>query len=153
MAVKKKFIPKEFSNKSASFHFAIDAKYEAGMVLCGSEVKSVRNGTLSFNDSFCIIQDGEIFVRSLHISEYKHGNSFNHNPTQDRKLLLHKKEIRKLAAKVKEKGFTIIPLRIFFAESGYVKLEIALARGKKVYDKRDSIKQRDNDRELKKGVL
>jgi SsrA-binding protein len=148
----KKHIPKEFSNRSATFHFAIDAKYEAGMVLCGSEVKSIREGGLSFNDSFCIIQNGEVFVKSLHINEYKHSNHINHYPTQDRKLLLRKKEIKKLEAKVKEKGFTIIPLRIFFAESGFVKIEIALARGKKVFDKRDSIKKRDTDRELSRSI-
>lgn len=151
MAVKK-HAPKEISNRSAKFHFAIDAKYEAGMVLCGSEVKSIRAGGVSFNDSFCVIHEGEVFVRSLHINEYKHGNSFNHNPTQERKLLLNRKEIKKLEAKVKEKGFTIIPLRIFFAESGFIKMEIALARGKKLFDKRDSIKKRDTDRDLSRDL-
>lgn len=151
MAVKK-HAPKEISNRSATFHFAIDAKYEAGMVLCGSEVKSIRSGGVSFNDSFCVIHEGEVFVRSLHINEYKHGNSFNHNPTQERKLLLNRKEIKKLEAKVKEKGFTIIPLRIFFAESGFIKMEIALARGKKLFDKRDSIKKRDTDRDLSRDL-
>jgi SsrA-binding protein len=99
-----------------------------------------------------VIHEGEVFVRSLHINEYKHGNSFNHNPTQERKLLLNRKEIKKLEAKVKEKGFTIIPLRIFFAESGFIKMEIALARGKKLFDKRDSIKKRDTDRDLSRDL-
>jgi SsrA-binding protein len=152
MAGKKKPAPREISNRSATFHFAIDARYEAGMVLKGSEVKSVREGGVSFNDSFCVIQEGEVFVKSLHINEYKHSNHINHHPTQDRKLLLNKKEIKKLSAKVKEKGFTIIPLRIFFAESGFIKIEIALARGKKLFDKRDTIKKRDTDRELSREL-
>jgi SsrA-binding protein len=152
MAAKKKLAPKEISNRSASFHFALDARYDAGMVLCGSEVKSIREGGVSFNDSFCVIHDGELFVKSLHINEYKHSNHLNHHPTQDRKLLLNKKEIKKLIAKVKEKGFTIIPLRIYFATSGFIKMEIALARGKKLFDKRDSIKKRDTDRELSRGI-
>jgi SsrA-binding protein len=153
MAGKKKSAPKEISNKSATFHFAIDAKYEAGMQLVGSEVKSIRGGAVSFNDSFCILQDGELFLKSLHIQPYKHSAMLNHDATRDRKLLLHKKELKKLEAKVKEKGFTIIPLRIFFAESGYVKIEIALARGKKIYDKRDSIKKRDTEREVQRGIV
>ena len=149
MAVKKHAL-KEISNRSATFHFAIDAKYEAGMVLCGSEVKSIRAGGVSFNDSFCVIHEGEVFVRSLHINEYKHGNSFNHNPTQERKLLLNRKEIKKLEAKVKEKGFTIVPLRIFFNEKHFAKLEIGVGRGKKEFDKRETIKNRDIDKDIKR---
>jgi SsrA-binding protein len=147
---KKKSTPKEISNRSASFHFAIEGKYEAGMVLEGTEVKSIRDGKVSFNDSFVLLQDGEVFLRSLHIHEYSHGSGHNHHPTRDRKLLLHKKEIAKLISKVKEKGFTIIPLRIYFSETNRVKIEIALARGKKLYDKRDSIKDRDQKRNLER---
>jgi SsrA-binding protein len=153
MSKKKRPIFKEVSNKSATYHFAIDAKYEAGMVLTGTEVKSIRDGRVNFNDSFCFIENsGEVYIRSLHIQEYKHGTNANHNPTQDRKLLLNKKEIKKLHTKIKEKGFTIVPLRIFLSESGYIKCEIALARGKKIYDKRDSIKERDNKRDLARGI-
>jgi SsrA-binding protein len=152
MAAKKKQAPKEISNRSATFHFAIDARYEAGMMLLGSEVKSIREGAVSFNDSFCILQDNEVFLKSLYIQPYKHSHMLNHDATRERKLLLHKKEIKKLSAKVKEKGFTIIPLRIFFAESGFIKVEIALARGKKLFDKRDSIKKRDNDRDIARNM-
>jgi SsrA-binding protein len=149
---KKKLAPKEIVNRSASFHYALDAKYEAGIVLQGTEVKSIKAGKVSFNDSFCIIHDGEVFVKSLHISEYSHGSGNNHFSTRDRKLLLNKKEINKIHSKMKEKGFTIVPLKFFFSESGFVKLEIALARGKKIYDKRDAIKKRDTDKELKRGI-
>jgi SsrA-binding protein len=149
---KKKIKPKEIVNRSASFHYALDAKYEAGIVLQGTEVKSIKAGKVSFNDSFCVIHDGEVFLKSLHISEYSHGNLNNHNSTRDRKLLLNKKEINKLHAKMKEKGFTIVPLKFFYSESGFIKLEIALARGKKMYDKRDSIKERDTNKELRRGA-
>lgn len=143
---------KEISNRSASFHFAIEQKFSAGMVLTGTEIKSIRQGKASFNDSYCLLHEGELFVKSLHIAEYSHGTYSNHDPLRDRKLLLTKKEIRKLSTKTKEKGFTIIPLRIFFSESGYAKLEIALARGKKLHDKRDSLKAKDAVRELKRSL-
>lgn len=122
------------------------------MVLTGTEIKSIRQGKASFNDSYCLLHEGELFVKSLHIAEYSHGTYSNHDPLRDRKLLLTKKEIRKLSTKTKEKGFTIIPLRIFFSESGYAKLEIALARGKKLHDKRDSLKAKDAVRELKRSL-
>ena len=143
---------KEISNRSASFHFAIEQKFSAGMVLTGTEIKSIRQGKANFNDSYCLLHEGELFVKSLHIAEYSHGTYSNHDPLRDRKLLLTKKEIRKLSTKTKEKGFTIIPLRIFFSESGYAKLEIALARGKKLHDKRDSLKAKDAVRELKRSL-
>ncbi len=143
---------KEISNRSATFHYAIEQKFEAGMVLQGTEIKSLRQGKASFNDSFCLFLNNELYIRSLHIAEYSHGTANNHEAVQDRKLLLQKKEIKKLLTKTKEKGFTIVPLRIFLSESGYAKIEIALARGKKIYDKRDSIKAKDNDRELKRSL-
>jgi SsrA-binding protein len=152
LSAKKKNTPKEISNRSATFHFAIESKYEAGMVLQGTEVKSVREGKVSFNDSFVIIHEGEVLIKSLHIQTYSHGVGNNHDATRDRKLLLHKKEIQKIGAKVKEKGFTIIPLRIYFSESNKIKIEIALARGKKLYDKRDSIKERDVKRDLDRRI-
>ena len=120
------------------------------MVLTGTEVKSLRAGRASFNDSYCIINKGELILKSLHIAEYSHGTANNHDPLRERKLLLQKKEIKKLDAKMKEKGFTIIPLRIFFNEKNLAKVEIGLAKGKKMHDKRESIKQRDVDRELKR---
>lgn len=140
----------EIKNRSAYFEYQIDDKYDAGMVLTGTEVKSLRSGKVSFNDSYCIFQDGELFIKSLHISEYELGTYANHNPVRDRKLLLNKKELRKMMGKIKEKGFTIIPLRIYFSESGKAKVQIGLARGKKLHDKRESIKQRESDRELRR---
>jgi SsrA-binding protein len=143
---------KEISNRSASFHFAIEQKFSAGMVLTGTEIKSLRQGKASFNDSYCLMHQGELWLKSLHISEYSHGTYTNHDPLRDRKLLLSKKELRKIDAKTREKGFTIIPLRIFMSESGYAKIDIALARGKKTHDKRDSIKAKDAERELKRSL-
>jgi SsrA-binding protein len=149
MAKKQKF--KELENRAAYYNFFIDDKYVAGIVLQGTEVKSLRMGRVSFNDAYCQVISGEVFVKSLHISEYVHGHHSNHNPLQDRKLLLNKREIKKITAKIKEKGYTVIPTRFFENEDGRIKLEISLARGKKLYDKRDSIKKRDSDRELKSG--
>jgi SsrA-binding protein len=140
----------EIRNRSAYYEYFIDDKYDAGMVLTGTEVKSLRSGKVSFNDAYCLFEKGELFVKSLHISEYAYGTYANHNPLRDRKLLLNKKELRKIEAKVKEKGFTIIPLRIYFSEGGKAKIEIGLARGKKLHDKRESIKQKDVERELKR---
>ena len=140
----------EIKNRSAYFEYQIDDKYDAGMVLTGTEVKSLRSGKVSFNDSYCIFQGNELYIKSLHISEYELGTYANHNPVRDRKLLLHKKELRKMMGKIKEKGFTIIPLKIYFAESGKAKVQIGLARGKKLHDKRESIKQREADRELRR---
>ncbi|MBN8879929.1 MAG: SsrA-binding protein SmpB [Chitinophagaceae bacterium] len=140
----------EMRNRSAYHEYFIDAKYEAGMVLQGTEVKSIRGGKVSFNDSYCLLHQGEIWVKSLHIAEYSHGNLNNHDPLRDRKLLLQKKEIRKIEAKLKEKGYTIVPLRIYFNDKNLVKIEIGLAKGKKLHDKRESIKQKDVEREMKR---
>lgn len=140
----------ELRNRQASHEYFIDARYVAGMVLLGTEVKSLRDGRTSFNDSYCLLHKGEIWVKSLHISEYSHGTVNNHDPLRDRKLLLEKREIRKIESKLKEKGYTLIPLRIFFNEKGLVKMEIGLAKGKKLHDKRDTIKQKDVEREMKR---
>jgi SsrA-binding protein len=140
----------ELRNRQAYHDYFIDIKYVAGMVLLGTEVKSLRAGRASFNDSYCLIHKGEIWVKSLHIAEYSHGTVNNHDPLRDRKLLLEKREIRKIEAKLKEKGFTLIPLRIFFTDKNLAKMEIGLARGKKMHDKRDSIKQKDAEREMKR---
>ena len=122
------------------------------MVLLGTEVKSLREGRASFNDSYCMIHKGEVWLKSLHIAEYSHGSVNNHEPLRDRKLLLQKREIRKIESKLKEKGYTIIPLRIFFNEKKLAKIEIGLAKGKKLHDKRESIKQKEMEREMKRHL-
>jgi SsrA-binding protein len=142
----------EIKNRSAFFEYQIDDKYDAGMVLSGTEVKSLRSGRANFNDSYCLFNGLELFVQSLHISEYEFGTYANHNPIKERKLLLKKKELRKLQTKVKEKGYSIIPLRIYFSENGLAKMQIGLGKGKKLHDKRESIKQRDADRDLKRII-
>lgn len=142
----------EIKNRSAFHDFFIDATYDAGMVLAGTEVKSIRGGKVSFNDSYCQVHQGEIWVKSLHIAEYSHGNLNNHESVQDRKLLLHKKEIRKIEGKLKEKGYTLVPLRIYFTEKNLVKMEIGLAKGKKLHDKRDTIRKKDVEREMKRFI-
>ncbi len=118
--------------------------------MLGTEVKSLRTGKASFNDSFCIFQDGELWLKSFHIGEYSHGTVNNHEPLRERKLLLTKRELAKLQNKIKEKGYTLIPLRLFLNEKNLVKVEIGLAKGKKLHDKRDSIKERDTEREIKR---
>jgi SsrA-binding protein len=140
----------EISNRKAYHDYFFETSYIAGMVLSGTEIKSLRAGKASFNDSYCYFHKGELFVKSLHISEYSFGTYTNHEPMQERKLLLNKKELQKLEAKTKEKGYSIIPLKIFLAESGYFKMEIGLGKGKKNYDKRDTIKERETDRDIKR---
>ncbi|MFV0605586.1 MAG: SsrA-binding protein SmpB [Niabella sp.] len=137
-------------NRSAFHEYFIDASYVAGMVLLGTEVKSLRDGKGSFNDSYCIIHKGEIWLKSLHISPYSHGTVNNHDPDRDRKLLLQKREIRRIQAKLKEKGYTLVPLKIFMTEKGFIKIEIGLGKGKKLYDKRESLKKKDQEREMKR---
>ena len=140
----------EIKNRTAYFEYFIDATYDAGMVLTGTEVKSLRAGKASFNDSYCVIHKGEIWIKSLHIAEYSHGTVNNHIPVHDRKLLLQKREIRKIEAKLKEKGYTLVPLKIYFNEKNLAKIQLGLGKGKKVHDKRETIKKRDSDRELKR---
>jgi SsrA-binding protein len=140
----------EFNNRQAYFNYFIDNKYDAGIMLLGTEVKSIREGKLSFNDAFCIIDSNEVWLRGLYIAEYKLGTTNNHIAVHDRKLLLQKREIKKLQAATKEKGLTIIPLRVFLNDKNLVKVEIGVAKGKKLHDKRDTIKQRDTEREIKK---
>jgi SsrA-binding protein len=142
----------EIKNRSAYFEYFVDDKFTAGMVLLGTEVKSLREGKASFNDSYCIFQQGELWIRSLHIAEYSHGTINNHDPLRDRKLLLSKREIKKLEGRIKEKGYTVIPLRIFFSDKNLAKMEIGLAKGKKLHDKRETIKQRDSEREMKRHL-
>ena len=140
----------DFKNRSVFHEFFIDSRYEAGMVLLGTEIKSLREGKVSFNDSYCLIHKGEMWLKSLHIAEYTHGTVNNHDPLRDRKLLLRKREINKIESKLKEKGYTLVPLRIFFSEKNLAKIEIGLAKGKKLHDKRASIKQKDVEREMKR---
>ncbi len=140
----------EISNKKAYYEYYIEDKFIAGLVLQGTEIKSLRAGKVSFNDSYCLFDKGELFVRSLHISEYSFGTFSNHEPLQERKLLLNKRELKKLEGKIKEKGYSIIPLRIFLSEKGFFKMEIGLAKGKKIFDKRNTIKERESDRDIKR---
>ena len=142
----------EIRNRQAYYDYFIDDKYDAGMVLTGTEVKSLRAGRASFNDSYCYFHRGEMWIKSLHIAEYSHGTSSNHDPIRERKLLLNKKELRKIESKIKDKGITVVPLRIFFSEKGIAKIELGLGKGKKMYDKRETIKQKDNEREMKKFI-
>ena len=142
----------EIRNRQAYYDYFVDDKYDAGMVLTGTEVKSLRAGRASFNDSYCYFHRGEMWIKSLHIAEYSHGTSSNHDPLRERKLLLNKKELRKIESKIKEKGVTVVPLRIFFSDKGLAKIELGLGKGKKLYDKRETIKQRDNQREMKKFI-
>lgn len=138
------------NNRQAYFNYHIEDKYVAGIVLLGTEVKSIREGKLSFNDAFCLFDDGELWVRGLYIAEYSHGTANNHIAVHDRKLLLNKRELKKLQLKLKDKGYTVIPLKVFFSDNGFVKVEIGLARGKKLHDKRETIKNRDLDKEMKR---
>jgi SsrA-binding protein len=143
---------KEMSNRQAYFHYSIEDKYVGGIVLLGTEVKSIREGKVSFNDAYCLFDKNELWLRGLYIAEYKLGTSNNHIAVHDRKILLTQQELKRIQSKMKEKGFTLIPLRVFFNEKNFVKVEIGLARGKKVYDKRESIKEKDMKRELGRAI-
>jgi len=140
------------NNRQAYFNYFIEDKYVAGIVLLGTEVKSIREGKVSFNDAFCLLVDGQLWLRGFYIAEYSHGTVNNHIAVHDRKLLLQKREIKKLQNKLKDKGLTIVPLKVYLNEKNLVKVEIGLAKGKKLHDKRDTIKQRDAERELKRFV-
>jgi SsrA-binding protein len=140
----------EMNNRQAFFHYFIDDRYVAGIVLLGSEVKSIREGKLSFNDAYCLFDHGELWLRGLYIGEYSKGTVNNHLAVHDRKLLLNKKELKKWEGKMKDKGLTIVPLRVFFTDKQLAKVEIGLARGKKLHDKRDTIRTREVDKEIKR---
>lgn len=135
-------------NRRAAFDYEIGDTYTAGLVLTGTEIKSIRAGKASLADSYCLIDNGEVWVKGMHVSEYFYGSYNNHATRRDRKLLLSKKEIAKLAKAADDPGYTIIPLRIFINDRGYAKLVIGVARGKKQYDKRQSIRERDDKRML-----
>ncbi len=138
------------NNKKAYHDYFIDEKYECGIELFGTEVKSIRMGHCSIKEAFVRIENGEVWIRGMHISPYEKSNIFNKDPLRTRKLLLHKSEIRKLLGKVKEKGYTLIPLQVYFKGS-LVKVEIGLARGKKLYDKREDLAKKDAQREMERG--
>ena len=146
--------PQRFSNainirnRQAGFEYELLDKYTAGMVLMGTEIKSIREVKVNLQDGYCYLNNGELFVKGINITPYAEGTHYNHEATRERKLLLKRSEIKKLESKVEEKGHTLVPTRLFINEKGLAKLEIAVARGKKLHDKRDSIKERDAKREL-----
>lgn len=134
-------------NRKAEFEYFLHTTYSAGIVLCGTEIKSIRAGKANLSDSYCSFENNELWVHDMHISEYANGSYNNHEPKRDRKLLLNRKELKKIASKLNERGITIIPTRMWINENGYAKLDIAIARGKKMFDKRESIKEKDQRRE------
>jgi SsrA-binding protein len=139
------------NNKKVFHNYFIEEKFEAGMVLKGTEVKSLRQGKANLNDSFALVKNGEAFLNNLHISPYDFGNRVNHDPDRMRKLLLHKKEIAKLHGKVREQGYSLVPLRLYF-KNGLVKVEMGLAKGKKLYDKREDMKKKEMGRDMAQAM-
>lgn len=137
-------------NRKASYEYQFIDKYVAGIMLLGTEIKSIRNNQANLSDAYCVFVDDELFVRNLHIAEYNSAGYANHRPKRERKLLLNRQELNKILAKVKEKGNTVVPIRLFINEKGKCKLEIALAKGKKIYDKRESIKAKDLKRDMQR---
>ncbi|BDC98572.1 SsrA-binding protein [Persicobacter psychrovividus] len=137
-------------NRKARYEYEVIDKLSAGIVLKGSEIKSIREGQVTLGDAFCVFQKGELFVRHMHISPYSHGNSENHQDTRERKLLLNKTELQRWEQKMDEKGLTIVPLRLYLTGKGLAKVEVALARGKKLFDKRSTIKDKDVKRDLER---
>ncbi len=142
----------KIKNKKESFEYFLLEKFIAGMVLTGTEIKSIRNGKASINEAYCAFTGDELFVRNMHISEYDYGTYNNHDPKRDRKLLLTARELKQLKSKLEEKGLTLVPTLLFINEKGLAKLEIALAKGKKLYDKRDTLKKKDIQREIDRGT-
>lgn len=139
-------------NRKATFEYELIEKFVAGMQLAGTEIKSIRNGKVNLSDAYCQFFSGELYARNVHISEYEMGTHSNHEAKRDRKLLLTKKELQKLDRKTKESGFTIVPTRLFINDRGLAKLEVALARGKKMYDKRETLKQKDSKRDIERAM-
>ena len=138
-------------NQKAYHEYFIEEKFEAGIELSGTEVKSIRLGTLSLKEAWCQIKDGELFIRQMHIAPYEQGNIFNHDPLRTRRLLMHKKQIRELAGRVQRDGYTLIPVELYL-KNGRVKVSLALCRGKKNYDKREAIAQRDAKRDIQRAI-
>jgi SsrA-binding protein len=140
------------TNRKAFHDYFIEERYEAGIMLQGTEVKSLREGRVNLQDSYASVRGSEVYLHQCHISPYSHGNMMNHEPTRVRKLLLHKAEIHKLLGKTQQKGLTLIPLRIYFSKRGYAKVELGLAKGKKLYDRRETIKTREAGREVQRAI-
>jgi len=148
---KEKAIKIVCQNKQARRNFFIDDTYEAGMVLVGTEVKALREGRANLTDSYAAVKDDEVFLHDMHISPYTHGNRYNHEPRRRRKLLLHRREIRRIYGKTREKGFALIPLKVYF-KNGKAKVEIGIGKGKKLYDKREDLKRRDDKRDMERAL-
>ena len=138
-----------FKNRKATFNYEVFDKYTAGIILKGTEIKSIRSSLITMNSSYCIVDNNAIYVKDLNISEYAFGNVNNHEPKRKRKLLLNKREINQIIKKVSEKKLSIIPLNLFVSDRGFAKIQIALCKGKKIYDKRESVKEREVDRKLR----
>ena len=151
MTKKEKAIKIICQNKQARRNFFIDDTYEAGMVLVGTEVKALREGRANLTDSYAAVKDDEVFLHDMHISPYTHGNRYNHEPRRRRKLLLHRREIRRIYGKTREKGFALIPLKVYF-KNGKAKVEIGIGKGKKLYDKREDLKRRDDKRDMERAL-
>ena len=152
MAPKNESRHKEFKNRRAFFEYEILEKVEAGIALKGSEVKAIREGKLNLSDSYARVEDGQVYLLNCHIAEYKNAAAFGHDPIRKRKLLLHRSEIRKLEKRTDEKGMTVVPIRVFFNERGIVKVELGIGRGKQQRDKREAVKVRDTEREMRREI-
>lgn len=139
-------------NKKARFEYHLEDKFISGIQLTGTEIKSIRNSKASIVEAYCVFENGEVFIRNMHIAAYENGSFYNHKPRGDRKLLLNRKEINKIEKFLKVKGNTIVPLRMFISEKGWAKLEIALARGKKLHDKRQDLKEKDDKRDMDRAM-
>ena len=147
---KKKLREVNIVNRRAKYEYEILSVYEAGIMLTGTEIKSVRESNVNLKEAFCHIENGELYIKAMHIAEYNFGTYNNHATKRTRKLLLHKQEIKKLHRRVMEKGLTIVPMRLYISDRGFAKLEIALGRGKKTFDKRETIKARENKRSMER---
>lgn len=150
MAKDKKAKSVVIKNKKASFEYLLETKFDAGIVLKGTEVKSLRDGNANISDAYCVIDDGRVKIKNMHISEFKNAGYEQHLPIHDRILLLKKQEIRKIVNKLKDKGYALIPIELHFSESGFAKIQIAIGRGKKSFDKREDLKTKDIKRELER---
>jgi SsrA-binding protein len=135
-------------NRRAKFDYQFLENYTAGLILTGTEIKSIREGKAGLSDSYCYFKNDELYIKNMHITEYSKGTHYNHEPNRERKLLLNKSELQKINKKLKDQGITVVPVKLFISDSGYAKLEIAVAKGKKEFDKRESIKKREGEKEI-----
>ncbi len=142
---------KEIINRKAKFEYHFIQEFEAGIALVGTEVKSIRLGNANMSDAYCLVRDGQVTLKNLYIAEYEHGNIFNHTPKRDRPILLKRTEIRKIERRIKEKGMTLVPYKIYFSERGLIKIQLILGQGKKSYDKRESLKEKDSKRSMERA--